>query len=348
MKKITVVFEVSILILAFVLFIFGICSCTSVDDEDVSLITSELSTDCYIGTNQVLTKRALSTRFDNGAYFYIRVDNRIPGSGSYPVKYYYPKNRSNLSVRENYNYGTLILNYPNWNFQGNMQYVYDTSGKEVLKTIKSAPDWKELLRKSNVKLNTDTLKVLWYITKYEDNFWHVDGILTGIHTKDVSECIEVDKTKENKKDTITPKDSVSGNVEIDIHHQEHKSWDEIKTSVHIRALVDSVKISIPMTNVCEADDMAIRYFEYFEPINNTYAQVKIEHIASSINIIIKVNNINSLIEQGDGLTVELHNYVIDLSNNEIWNYISKATVKTYRDININLHISDFRGSQLSK
>lgn len=353
MKKLTNVFEIAVLALATLLFLVGVCSCNSDITEETTQTVSTLSTECYIGTDKTLTKRSLLATEDNTMYFYLRVDNRIPGAASYPVDQYYPKGK-NQSIKANYNKGTVNLNYGNWCYQdasyytGVIKYIYDTTGKETLKAISSSPDWKELVKEAGISLNTDTLKVLWYITKYEDGFWHTDGVLTGVSTKDITEIpgIEEDKTKENRKNPVT-QDSIEGGVEVDIHHQDHKDWSEIKTSIHIRALVDSVKVSIPMDNICEADDMAIRYFEYFDAINNTYAKVKVEHKTQSIEITIIASNIGCLIEQGDGLTVEIHNYVKDLTDDEIWENMKKATVITYSPTNVKGQITDYRGKNKS-
>jgi hypothetical protein len=353
--------EITILIIAFALGLIGIISCSSddINDQFESVYTTS---ECYIGDRK-LTSRKYPTinKYDNVSYFYLRIDNRIPGTGSYSASMYYPySNRG--SVKDECNKGSVNLDYSNWNYQdatyysGSIQYVYDTSGSEVLKTIKTEPDWKNILDYSGITVNPDTLKVLWYITKYEDGFWHTDGILTGISTKDISEVpgIDIDKTKVNKKDSIIIQDSIDGHIEVDIYNQQHSSWSEIKTSVHIRALIDSIRISIPIeaNHVCEADDMTIRYYEYFGNPNNikSYVQIKIEH-SNYINITIKVNPdyIRDLLNiGGDGLTIELHNYIKDLTNNEIWDLIKDSNIETFKVTIIKYRIADYIGHSILK
>lgn len=278
------------------------------------------------------------------AYFYIRVDNRIPGSGSYPVNEYYPRKNTGGSPRMEYNHGQVNVNYVGWSVSDNIptKYIYDTTGKTTILPLISQPDLKNLLINSNVNLNTDTLKVIWYITKYESGFWHVDGVLTGKSTKDVTEVpgIDEDTSKENKKeDVIAPE--LNDSIVIDIHQQEHQTWDEIKTSIHIRDLVDSIKIRIPIESkfVCESDDMAIRYYEYFDTAEQSYSYVKIQvkYDSSSIDITIKVNPnyVKELIDKGsDGLTVELHNYTKGLSKEEVYELIKQPSVTTYKETKV--------------
>ena len=354
--------EIAILIIAFALGLFGLVSCSNDTTGDIDDEMIYTSSKCYINNNKVSAQRHPAiNKYDNTSYFYLRIDNRIPGAGSYSANMYYPYS-NNGSVKDECNKGSINLDYTNWNYQdatyykGSIQYVYDTSGAEVLKTIKTEPDWKNILKYSGISVNPDTLKVLWYITKYEDSFWHTDGVLTGISTKDISEVpgIDIDKTKINKKDSIDTQDSIDGNIEVDIYNQQHNSWHEIKTSVHIRSLIDSIKISIPIKseNVCEADDMAIRYYEYFGNPNDikSYVQIRVEH-DDYINIAIKVNPdyIRDLLKQGgDGLTVELHNYIKDLTDDEIWDHIKDSAIKTFKIATVESRIADYVGHSILK
>ena len=50
-----------------------------------------------------------------------------------------------------------------------------------------------------------------------------------------------------------------GEIEVDIHQQEHKDWNEIKTSVHLRDTVNvRILIPIPSEFVAIPDDFDIR------------------------------------------------------------------------------------------
>lgn len=346
-------------------FAFALLSCSSnnaidyLDDTTPSNVTTELpSTKVTLQTrlgSEVMTlangDTPLADPSIQDAYFYIRVDNRIPGSKSYPVTDYYPQKDKTGSPREDYNHGTVNVNYIGWSESATVpkKYIYDTTGKMSVKPLKSEPDLENMLDKSNVKLskdlvNADTLKIIWYITKFESGFWHVDGVLTGESTKDITEVpgIDEDTSKDNKKeDTVVPEGTLTDSIEVDIHQQEHQTWDEIKTSVHIRDLVDSIKITIPIKSeyVCESDDMAIRYYEYFGKVDSSsvdsssYTQVIVKHTDNSINITIKVNPnyVKELIDKdGDGLTVEIHNYIKDLTDKELFDLIKTSEVVTYK------------------
>ena len=85
----------------------------------------------------------------------------------------------------------------------------------------------------------DDYKIIWYVAKEVGSqyLWHVNGIL-----------VEKDKTPEHIweeiKDDVDDDMDISDdegaeNVEIDIHKQEHKDWNEIKTSIHVRADVEN-------------------------------------------------------------------------------------------------------------
>lgn len=349
----------------------GFISCSSDSLIDNQPITENysLSTRCLIGTDStgLNTVTAVSSaKYSNAlinstysdAYYFIRIDNRIPGCGSFNSSLYFPQNQAGGSIFSSLNKGALNQNsVSDWSYgTGNITYyLYDTSGKESVKPLVDVPSINDLINahkntKYNISnINTDTLKVIWYIAKLENNVWHVDGVLTGKSTKDITEIpgIDEDKDKENKKDTtdITPVPDIkvdsltTGHVEVDIHQQEHQTWDEIKTSIHIRDLVDSVTVKIPISTkyICENDDMAIRYYEYFDSYDTSkalsYVQVKVLHTTDTINITVKVNPeyIDSLLKvNGDGLTVEIHNYVKDLSDEELWMYLKESDVKTYK------------------
>ena len=82
-------------------------------------------------------------------------------------------------------------------------------------------------------LDYSKLKVIWYVAKSgESNGWHVDGVLTDVNTKDVTEIpdikIDEDKNLDNSKKDEPVESLDKGNVEVNIHEQLHKDWDEIK------------------------------------------------------------------------------------------------------------------------
>lgn len=317
------------------------------------------ATEVYVQGQKVAGTRAGTTQIED-AYFFIRVDNRIPGAGSYPSSAYFPQTAIGESVFASGNKGTVDLSYPSWSNNSTFpMYVYDTSGIATEKAIGNQPTLKDLLKANKnfsydvSKINTESLKVIWYIAKKQDGVWHVDGVLTDKSTEDatdvpgIGEDIAKDnKDLDNKKEESTIPAESNGNIEVDIHQQEHKDWQEIKTSVHVRDLVDKVTVEIPLEyeNITEADDFAIRTYDLQLGskvfINGTeYAldstnpvKVTVEHQADKAVFTIECTDAKYLAalrkEYGDGVTVEIHTYGKGLTNEQIWEKLKKATVTT--------------------
>lgn len=182
------------------------------------------------------------------------------------------------------------------------------AGKNVTKNTNILNDVNNLLNKGAEYLDSH---VLWYVVKevgYK-NAWHVNGVI---------------KDYEISKPTIS---NVINNVEVDIHQQIHKDWNEIKTSIHIRSNCESVKINIPLKyeDIIEQDDFNIRIYDFY------YKEYVINHTITHDNngITIEITNIpSSLIDElknnfGDGLTVEIHSYC---TSKDIWDELSKSCV----------------------
>ena len=296
------------------------------------------------------------------AYYFIRIDNRIPELfGQCDASLYFPRSTSNVeagSVFSPLNTGTVKIDYPYWNIADPVthvkQYIYDTSGKKVLETLGDVPTAADLIVANQdpsvdfSKLDLSKVKILWYISKFTWNRWHVDGVLTLKSTTDITEIPGIeggepgfDNSKEESGDT----EDRYGNIEVDIHQQEHNTWDEVKTSIHIRDLVNNVKVEIPIgiENVAESDDFAIRVYdlqleskvfingtEYTLDSNNP-VKVTIEHLADKVVITASCTDeayLNALREQyGDGVTIEVHTYPKDLSKADAWAKIKQSTVK---------------------
>jgi len=225
---------------------------------------------------------------------------------------------------------------------GLFRYVHDENGINTLLAIEDAPKVVDILADEKYDLETaiangqnvsknqanlDKLNnmlslgeeylekhVLWYVVKEVGMRygWHVNGIISD---KEIIKP-EIDITK------------IPNNVEIDIHQQKHQDWSEIKTSIHIRTDVESVKINIPIKedNILEQDDFNIRVYDYY------YKEYIITHtISHNINgITIEINNIpGELIELlknkfGDGLTVEIHSYC--KREDEVWDDLKNSKV----------------------
>ena len=214
---------------------------------------------------------------------------------------------------------------------GMFRYVLDQEGMKTQLAIKKAPKVVDILQDEidDNKKNLDKLNewmaleaanpgyldkhVLWYVVKEVGmkNGWHVNGVIVDYEVPDY---------------TVNP-DNVPNNVEIDIHQQTHQDWNEIKTSVHIRADVESVTINIPLKqeDVIEKDDFAIRIFDF--DYNEYHIAHTVTHDANGITI--EISNIPAQLIQdlkqkfGDGLTIEIHSYC---TTEDIWEQLSKSRV----------------------
>lgn len=132
----------------------------------------------------------------------------------------------------------------------------------------------------------------------------------------------------------------NGHVEFDIHQQEHKDWNEIKTSIHVRDTVNCrVFIPIPEQYQAEPDDFAIRVDKKYEYISkkieiaeNIYeVHFAIGHTADGIEIVIGTGACAQALkaareEYEDGLTFEIHTYVKpEVTPQEVWNMLKETT-----------------------
>lgn len=320
---------------------------------------SEPATEVYVQGTRMAANRVTKAPADYNtgrAYFYIRLDNLIPNLGSdVGAAKYYPQTRNHQSVFAERNSGTIQVSYPYFSEGTYKKYVYDTTGEATQSVIQSAPKLSDLIAANQnssldlKKFNTDDYKIIWYIVKWSDNNWHVDGVLVKKDVKDASEVIP-DIKKENEgldnKADETPLDPEygTGNVEVDIHQQEHSTWEEIKTSIHVRDLVNGVKVTIPLEKeyVAEADDMHIRTYD-FELESKVYingheynfqdkkaVSLKVEHQDKAVVITvsaISADYIKALRkEYGDGVTIEVHTYAKNLSKEGIWSRVKQSTV----------------------
>jgi len=160
--------------------------------------------------------------------------------------------------------------------------------------------------------------VLWYVVKEvgRKNGWHVNGVIVNF---------EDENYVAPNKSNIPYNDP--NNVEIDIHQQIHQDWNEIKTSIHVRADVETIKINIPLNqaDVIEKDDFAIRVFDFnYKEYNLTHT---VTHDQNGITI--EISNIPAELIQElkqnfhDGLTIEIHSYC---TTEDIWEQLSKSSV----------------------
>lgn len=165
-----------------------------------------------------------------------------------------------------------------------------------------------------------------------------------------------------------------GEVEFDIHQQEHKDWNEIKTSIHVRdTAAVHVFLPIPEESQAVADDFDIRTGDAYKYVEhksgeNKYVEkfeakfefagkkfsfpVEINHTATGIDILIDCTTADAKealkLARGvfdDGITFEIHSYVNpDVATEQIWNWLktvklpSTKTSQWPQDGDISTHV----------
>ena len=155
-----------------------------------------------------------------------------------------------------------------------------------------------------------------------------------------------------------------GEVEFDIHQQEHKDWNEIKTSIHVRdTAAVHVFLPIPMESQAVADDFDIRTGNVYQYVESFEAKfefagkefsfpVEIDHTATGIDILIDCTTAEAKealkLARGvfdDGITFEIHSYVNpDVATEQIWNWLktvklpSTKTSQWPQDGDISTHV----------
>ena len=165
--------------------------------------------------------------------------------------------------------------------------------------------------------------------------------------------------------TPTPEPVVrEGEVEFDIHQQEHKDWNEIKTSIHVRdTAAVHVFLPIPMESQAVADDFDIRTGDVYQYVESFEAKfefagkefsfpVEINHTTTGIDILIDCTTAEAKealkLARGvfdDGITFEIHSYVNpDVATEQIWNWLktvklpSTKTSQWPQDGDISTHV----------
>lgn len=325
--------------------------------------------DKYMGTTDNSLERA---------YFFIRLDGEaVTDHGVLDAKLYYPQDADGSSHYGEMNRGVIETNLGNtsitpaeWNYynKGVTKYIYSSNGSATEEIIIEAPD----ITKWSINgeaIDTTKYHVIWYIVKLQSDGWHVDGVLT---TKDVTELPdeEIDEELEDTKVDPTPdggddnggddgnddgndnSEVGEGEVEFDIHQQEHQNWNEIKTTVHLRDTVN-VRVFLPIEQqyVAVADDFDIRvgdtwgYIFEGEPVEEISEKIKVEYKIGHVNfetyiyVTHKVNGIEILIEGNtcaealklareiydDGITFEIHSYIYPgVSPETVWSWLQNV------------------------
>jgi hypothetical protein len=139
-----------------------------------------------------------------------------------------------------------------------------------------------------------------------------------------------------------------GEVEFDIHQQEHNTWNEIKTSIHLRDTVN-VRVFLPVDGeyVAVADDFDIRtgteYAYLTEKFEAEYTvgdklyttQVQVNHLPDGIEILIEGSTCAEALKEArrlydDGITFEIFSYIYPVNTSAeenhatVWNWIKQA------------------------
>lgn len=339
--------------------LFVACSSDSSDEGTGPIDNSNVpETEIYV-QGQLLGANTAGTRSELGEYqwpyvntvdgwetarFSIRADGFIPGYIDQSSVLYYGRSagkdgRNRGEVYTLYPYGRYNdrdLDYykkdkKTGNNIGLFRYVLDQQGINTQFAIKKAPKVMDILQDEIDDNKKDLSKlyelkaledanpgyldkhVLWYVVKEVgmQYGWHVNGVIVDYEVPNKNDIAYIDPN----------------NVEVDIHQQIHQDWNEIKTSVHIRADVESVTINIPLNqaDVIEKDDFAIRVFDF------NYKEYNITHTVThnENGITIEIANIPAQLIQElkqnfhDGLTIEIHSYC---TTEDIWEQLSKSSV----------------------
>ena len=305
------------------------------------------------------------------ARFCIRINDDIPDVPNQDAaKYWDKKGGPNLgkviTAFPWYNYNDRDLDYTLVETKtgkniGLFRYVLDPSGTEVNKALMEVPDMKVyfqwLMAQDDVEYKTqlaqaladwDEYTIIWYVAKEVGmkEGWRVDGYLKK-KSDESDESDEQDSFWKKISDEIEgmviaePKNAPD-NVEIDIHQQEHNDWNEIKTSIHIRTDVQHVKVNIPIDyeNIVEADNFAVRVYNYY--INDIEIKNLITHDENGITI--DITNVDPTVinklkaKFGDGLTFEVYSYCNN-DDGTIWKALKNVIITTGTDCSIKYHIS---------
>ncbi|MDD3738812.1 MAG: hypothetical protein PHP31_05915, partial [Lentimicrobiaceae bacterium] len=145
----------------------------------------------------------------DNAYFFIRIDGRIPGyTGSQNSSSYYPATSGGGTLCSALNNGSVLKNYPYNNLGGYMgmtEYVYDPTGQATQLALVNVPTLDNLLQAHQgagaplsqyfTGVDMSKIKFLWYVVKNRPNDWNphlgatgrwnIDGVLTMDNVMDV-------------------------------------------------------------------------------------------------------------------------------------------------------------------
>ena len=300
---------------------------------------------------QVKDEPGFNTPDENGNYhvwYFIRIDGNIQDEFNPGMKSedYFPRKQDKKTMLDSLNMGYIKSDHNWWSNMKFSKYVYDATGKLVNDVIIKQPTIDDLVKASKYKGDNElfapyvadsaNLYCLWYTCKKQDKdgCWHIDGVLTKKNINDIKET--------SYGNEITNNYGFGGEVEVDIHQQEHKDWDEIKTSIHLRDTVD-VEVFIPIEYDYQtvSDDFDIRVgdkYTYVEEVVNSTIDINgIEYILET-RILHKSNGIYIEIVPNkealkmarafsdDGITYEIHSYLKNINVYDVWYKLKKSSV----------------------
>lgn len=331
--------------------IAAMSSCSKIDADQAFVKTINTKVE-YVAP--AMTKADWKTPVDGtyDVYYYIRIDGNIPGEEetNLPAEAYFPQTSARKSAMVALNKGKVV-SYADWKTGKFPQYIYSKDGSAVESIIVSQPSIEDLVNAdkgpdndfSGYIKHAEDLHIIWYVCKRQDSdkCWHIDGILTSKDRKNIEDTIYGEQIIENYKTMTDDEGSVvkKDNVEFDVHQQEHKDWKEIKTSIHIRAAVDSrIIIPLPKEIQAQADDVVLRSGVQYEYISKSIDlggksyefQFEIEHADEGIIITAKAADNAEAIQAamdlyGDGVTFEVYSYASnEISNADLWEYIKQT------------------------
>lgn len=289
----------------------------------------------------------------HNVFFYIRIDGSVPGVGDdCNVDKYFPRDNSKKSPTTINNHGFVNDSLDNdghviaWKKNKSFdKYLFtdpDGMGENINKIISDVPTIAELVAANTKKGDDlsylipiqDDLHIIWYKCKQQVEGWHIDGILT---TKDresinVTDFIEDIKKSNPDEEIYEPKD-LPGNIEVDVHEQVHKDWNEIKTTIHIRDTVNT-KVILPIDNeyLIDQDDFLIRTYEAYYTIDNVKYPIDVIIAHNDKDLTIDVTGITAtILEDASEITIEVHSYYTGITHDILYEKLKGVVVKTYPD-----------------
>ena len=123
---------------------------------------TEPSTQVYIQGNKTAATRAAAAKVNKkGAYFFIRLDNRIAGAEDCKSGDYFPQDAFGNTVWLPYNKGYIDADYAYYSRNDDYdKYVYDSKGKATLDAIVEQPQLKSIIKANlNPKLKLKDIDI---------------------------------------------------------------------------------------------------------------------------------------------------------------------------------------------